>query len=132
MQIESIADLALTTPGQYFVRVSGVSDSVQLFGLALWATGLVVAPTGDFEGSGTVDGRHFLKWQRSLGASGPSLPADSNHDGVVNAADLALWKQTFSQTPGAKSMSGAVPEPTGATLLIVGLIGKLLPRTRWS
>jgi serralysin len=129
-QIESIADLSLTTPGQYFVRVAGATDSVQLFELALSATSLVVAPTGDFDGSGTVDGHDFLMWQRSLGASGANLPADGNRDGVVNAADLALWKQSFGQSPGAMEVAGAVPEPPGATLLIVSLVGSWPPRMR--
>jgi serralysin len=125
-QIESIADLSLTTPGQYYVRVTGTTDSVQLFELALSATSLVVGPTGDFDGSGTVDGRDFLMWQRTLGASGANLPADGNHDGVVNAADLALWKQSFGQTTGAS----AIPEPAGAPLLAAGMAGVFLRRRR--
>lgn len=124
-QVESIADLALTAPGQYFVRVTGASDSVQLFELALSASNLVVAPTGDFDGTGTVDGRDFLMWQRTLGASGANLPADGNNDGVVNAADLALWKQSFGQVAAS-----AIPEPAGIPLLAAGIAGVFVRRRR--
>lgn len=119
-QIESIADLSLTSPGQYFVCVTGATDSVQLFELSLSATSLVVAPTGDFDGSGAVDGRDFLMWQRTLGASGANLPADGNRDGTVSAADLMLWRQSFGQATGAV---GTIPEPASAALLAAGIAG---------
>ncbi len=116
-QIESVADLELTAPGQYFVRVTGASDSVQLYELALSAGSLVVAPTGDFDGDGYVDGGDLLLWQRTLGSTGASLAADGNHDGVVDTADLAIWRQLFGTTASTISGAHAAPEPTGVRML---------------
>ena len=45
--------------------------------------------TGDYDGSGTVDGDDFVVWRDSYGQSG-SLAADGNGDGTVDAATLML------------------------------------------
>ncbi|MEM9659417.1 MAG: matrixin family metalloprotease, partial [Planctomycetota bacterium] len=65
--VEAIISLALPAAGQYFARVTGLEDSVQLYDLRLSAA----APAIDY------------------------LPADFTEDGVVDALDLALWEQSF-------------------------------------
>jgi hypothetical protein len=119
-QIESLAGLQLASAGTYFVRVTGSADNVQLYELALAARSLLVAPTGDFNGDGTVDARDFLVWQRAVGTAGSS-PADGNHDGVVDKADLAVWRQQFgSAVAAAGGAFAAVPEPGALALALLG------------
>ena len=76
---------------------------------------------GDFDSDGDVDGADFLVWQRTFGGS--AIPAgagaDSNGDGIVDAADLANWVSHYYQS--VQSNSSAVPEPFSAIMMLMGL-----------
>jgi hypothetical protein len=68
---------------------------------------LVLGPTADFDADGDVDGQDFLRWQTGVGKIGAMRhDGDSNGDGAVNQADLAVWRQQFGST-----MTTGVPEP---------------------
>jgi hypothetical protein len=81
-----------------------------------------LAPLGDFNHDGNLDGADLLKWQKQVGQTGlypeKSLAADANADGVVNAADLALWQSDFMRIASAAVSTAAIPEPTAASLLL--------------
>lgn len=62
-----------------------------------------VATPGDFDLDGDVDGNDFLVWQRDN-----------------NVGSLAAWTANFGQG-GAPAAAGAVPEPTGAALMLGAL-----------
>ena len=116
-QIESLAGLALNTPGQYYVRVTGAADNVQLYELALSAAALAITPSADFNDDGRVDGRDFVLWQRTLGATGTNLAADANSDGAVDLSDLAIWRQQFGTSPTVSAINAA-PEPPATQLAL--------------
>ncbi|HEX6960550.1 MAG TPA: hypothetical protein VF175_01685, partial [Lacipirellula sp.] len=62
---------------------------------------------GDYDADGSVDGRDFIVWQRTLGSAVEAgAGADGSGDGVVNADDLAPWQENF----GASSDSSAAAE----------------------
>jgi hypothetical protein len=94
----------------------------RLFGLS---PALTAALWGDYDGSGTVDGRDFLAWQRNVGKSGAQLSAsfvaarsfiDGNRADPVGAVDLEVWTQFYGQSlPPAIT---SVPEPGLAGLLV--------------
>lgn len=110
--VESLADIALSTAGKYYARITGATDNVQLYQLLLSATALSTALAGDYNLDGAVDAADFTVWRNSLGRAGANLPADGNGDGVVNAADYTLWKSNFGQsTAGSAGIASAVPEP---------------------
>jgi hypothetical protein len=56
-----------------------------------------VAPgTGDYDQSGATDGHDFLLWQRTLGSNvPPNTGADGSGNGLVDAADLAVWRGAY-------------------------------------
>jgi len=92
---------------------------------------------GDVDEDGDVDGADFLLWQRQLGATGtPFDGADSDGNGVVDAADLGHWRMNFGWPVSANS--GAVdsaqspaPEPTSillSALCVAPLVARFVSR----
>jgi ELWxxDGT repeat protein len=84
----------------------GVDDYEKLFAVGttlyfyteddLWV--LLHNSQGDYDSDADADGADFLIWQRTLGAAPPQAGggADGNQDGVVNAADLGVWRGRFA------------------------------------
>ena len=86
---------------------------------------LAAAGNADFNGSGFVDGLDFLIWQRNTGGPGTPATGDANGDNLVNGADLAIWEGQYGSPPPPLSAVSAVPEPTTATLLLLGAMACL-------
>ncbi len=80
---------------------SGIGDKTDFFTLS---TG---TQAGDFDGDGDVDGADFLFWQRNF----PTL----------DASDLADWESNYGSPLSAAEGVSAVPEPTTALMLLVGV-----------
>jgi hypothetical protein len=99
--------------------------------LAIWKARVgAMLPRGDYARDGRVDGTDFLLWQRTLG-SRTMLSADGNGNGVVDAADLSLWKSSFD-VAGSTSSAVAVPEPAASSvsLLLLTAAAGGIPLTR--
>jgi hypothetical protein len=113
---ESLLDVELATPGEYFVRVAGSSDATQFYQLAIGVESLVVepGPDGDFDLDGDVDGADFLVWQQGFGNS-------------FDADDLALWQGNYGSVADGVANVGrslsAIPEPTAWTLAVAATCG---------
>jgi len=88
---------------------TGATPSILLASEVVGADAL----TGDFDANAVADGRDFLVWQRSFGATGSGLPADGNNDNSVDALDYALWTAGFgsfsSQALRLDGLTGASP-----------------------
>jgi endoglucanase len=72
-------------------------------------------PPGDANFDGLVNAADYTIWRNTLGQTGAGLPADFNIDGLVNGADHAIWRENFAASEG-----GAVPEPKTLLLFVVG------------
>jgi hypothetical protein len=99
-----------TTQVRVGVRVNDVMANVNIpFQAADFDDfSLIAVGPGDFDIDGDVDGNDFLVWQRG----GSPTP---NSD-----ADLTAWKAAFG-TGGAAAAVGAVPEPTGLVVMLLGV-----------
>lgn len=116
--VESLTDIALATAGKYYARISGASENVQLYQLLLSASPLSAVLAGDYNLDGVVDAADFTVWRNSLGRTGADLAADGNGDGVVNAADYDLWKSNFgASSSGVGSVAGGSTVPEPASCL---------------
>ncbi len=73
----------------------------------------------DFDGSGVVDGRDYIVWRNTQGASGaPGILGDADHNGLVNSADYAIWRAQFGTSPGAGSGTAVVETGSAAALAL--------------
>ncbi len=96
----------------------GASFAIALYDA--WASHV----TGDFNHDGVVNLADYAVWRDSLGTTGTGLAADATGDQLVDAADYLLWKANF--TSGTATAAQAVPEPSAATTIALGLVLALL------
>ena len=79
-----------------------------------------VAPVGDYDGDGSVDGADFNTWRNAYGTQTVLVGtgADGNYDGVVDALDYTIWRNNMDALgPGGGGLSNAVPEPSAISLM---------------
>jgi hypothetical protein len=62
------------------------------------ATYLIPASNGDYNQNGIVDAADYIVWRETSGQSGVGLAADGNGDNQVNTADFSYWRSKFGQT----------------------------------
>jgi hypothetical protein len=82
---------------------------------------LVVPPllAGDYNGNGIVDAADYSVWRDSLGQTGLNLAADGNQDGQVNQLDYDIWSANFGETAGGgASLPANQPVPEPATAIL--------------
>jgi hypothetical protein len=74
---------------------------------------------GDYNQNGVVDAADYILWRNSLGQTGAALAADGNNDDIIDQADFDVWRAHFGQT--ASSGSGASANaavPEPATIVL--------------
>jgi hypothetical protein len=91
------------------MRVAGLSNSLPVFVLfgtentpyeALdnasvpWVEDQLDLP-GDYNGDGVVNAADYTVWRDTFGLEGPAEPADGDGDSTVDAGDYDVWKQYF-------------------------------------
>jgi hypothetical protein len=127
---ESLAGLELPEAGNYFVRITGTDDTIQLYQLSLTAAALL---PGDYNQNGIVDVADYTVWRNTLGLTGTGLAADGLPDHVIDDADYDVWKTHFGEEVGTGSASAgsaqSVPEPDGSRFGLVAF-GLLALRRR--
>lgn len=112
----------LPSPTGYF-HVTGIfnqedsDDSLYDSGYQLWVVDpstITAALPGDYNADGVVDAADYTVWRNTLGSE-DSLRADGNRDGVVDAADYDVWRDNFGGTLSAPAALSVarVPEPAG-------------------
>lgn len=74
----------------------------------------MAAPKGDFDADGDVDNDDYSLWSSTFGTEYAihGSGADGNQDGIVNAADFTVWRDSLSQ-----QATTTVPEPTTMSLV---------------
>jgi GH35 family endo-1,4-beta-xylanase len=82
---------------------------------------LVVAP-GDYNADGVVDAADYTVWRDSLGST-DNLRADGNGDEQIDQQDYVVWKSHFGTNYGTGAASSTpVPEPIAGVLLGWGVL----------
>jgi len=68
---------------------------------------------GDYNGNGIVDAADFSLWKDTLGST-VDLSADGNGNGVIDESDFTIWSRNFGNSEGT---SQTVPEPRVSPIL---------------
>lgn len=97
-----------------FVGQFSGAASIYIDRIALTDTTFVLLDNPDFNGDGVVDAADYTVWRDTEGQTGDNLFADGNHDGVVDDLDYALWVSRFGEVI---SPTTTVPEPAAAMIL---------------
>jgi hypothetical protein len=75
---------------------------------------VAVGLAGDYNHNGVVDAADYTVWRNSLGQVGAGLAADGNASGAIDAGDYDVWKSHFGAvSPGIGAGSGSF---TGGTV----------------
>ncbi len=81
---------------------------------------LNVALAGDYNQNGIVDAADYAVWRNTLGDVGTGLAADGDSDGTVDNDDYTVWRSHFGQT--AASGAGATGSASPAVPEPAGFI----------
>lgn len=88
--------------------------------------GSVVGPTGDYNGNGVVDAADYTIWRNTFGQEvAAGTGADGDQSGMIDDGDYTFWKARFGDNvpgAGAGAVGPAVPEPTTAATLSLGVL----------
>ncbi len=110
-----------TTTGQRDLVFQFVrsTDSTPLTGVVLYQA-LSAGVAGDYNNNGIVDAADYTLYRDTLGQS-VTLPNDST-PGTVTTADYTVWKNNFGLIAGAAVAAAAsVPEASSLVLALVGV-----------
>jgi T5SS/PEP-CTERM-associated repeat protein len=93
---------------QILSSAGGISGSLSLATAPVLATGLEwaldvnaanvvlsIVSNGDYNGNGVVDAADYVVWRETRNQSGAGLAADGNGNGTVDAADYDYWRSRF-------------------------------------
>jgi len=119
---ERLQDFRLLEPGEYFARVTGADDTIQLYQLDLSIDPLIFL-FADLNKDARVDADDLTLLENAWGLS---AAGDTDNDGDTDGSDFLTWQRQFNGSLTSLALPQAVPEPTSAALLLLGLC--VLPR----
>ncbi|MBA4106282.1 MAG: hypothetical protein C0485_11035 [Pirellula sp.] len=82
---------------------------------------ILTAPTlpADFNGDGFVNASDLVIWKS---AAGSTSAGDANGDGLTDGADFLVWQRTLGASSGSSAAITGVPEPASAALMALGAV----------
>jgi hypothetical protein len=141
---EQIAHVPYASGFSAVYGVGNVFDTDLDFTIDNFRTETSVA--GDYNRNGQTDAADYALWRKTLGSSGPDAnPAfdfgdmrangavTSGYTQTIDQADYDFWRANFGASVGAgNGLGSAVPEPTGAMLVMFAVAGihRLRPSPR--
>lgn len=86
---------------------------------------LVPTLAADFNANGAVDAADYVAYRHSLGATGTGLFADGDNNGTVDPGDYDLWRSNFGESGASSGSSVSATVPEPNAALVL-LLGSVL------
>jgi hypothetical protein len=86
------------------------------------AADLLLRLAGDYNDDGVVNAADYTVWRNSRDAFGSGLVADGNRDGGVDVADFVLWKSRYGNTRATGALAGMGQQVPEPNSLIGALV----------
>jgi hypothetical protein len=93
-------------------------SSTPLNGVVLYAPLTASGIPGDFDHNGVVNAVDLAQWKGDFGVNNES---DADNDGDSDGADFLLWQRNFGNS-AAGTTAAAVPEPNAVVLFLIATI----------
>ena len=90
-EADTLDAIAVSEPGEYFVRVQGTANQVQMYQLQVSVTETMTMIDGDFDDNGIYDCADVNALTTDIAGSGTPETFDLTGDGNVDAEDLDAW-----------------------------------------
>ncbi len=114
------ADVDITFETQFGMSrpITYYHDLGKNFGIGFY-TDFVPQVDGDYNGDGVVDAADFTVWRDTLGLEG-DLRADGDNNGTIDGDDYIVWSTHFGAVAGSsQATTTAIPEPSAITLMLI-------------
>ena len=108
-----------------FVLTGAAASS---FSLIVGSTSVIlqaIGLTGDYNNNGVVDASDYVLWRNSAGLTGPGLAADGNHNNQIDSGDYDVWRSHFGQTSGSGASVGSNAAVPEPNSLSVALVAMM-------
>lgn len=100
---------------------AGLQWSITPGNVATFLTVISTTLAGDYNHNGIVDAADYTVWRDSFGQTGSGLAADGDNSGAVDQGDYDLWTMHFGEhNPGSGAGSNGAV-PEPATIWLVGV-----------
>lgn len=94
---------------------------------------VTIAPTvpGDYNQNGVADAADYVVWRNTLGNNvAPFSGADGNGSGTIDAGDYGVWKANFGHTAGSGSGATANAAVPEPATLVLLILAAIGTRLR--
>jgi GH35 family endo-1,4-beta-xylanase len=90
----------------------------------------IVVAAGDYNADGIVDAADYTVWRDTLGST-IDLRADGNGNEVIDDADFNLWRERFGTSYADSAATATVPEPASFAFVATAatILGAVIRRT---
>jgi hypothetical protein len=75
--------------------------------------------SGDYNHDGLVDAADYVVWRNTMGQTGAGLAADGNRDSIVDGGDYEVWRAHFGETASSTGGSAYALVPEPATVWLL-------------
>jgi hypothetical protein len=105
------------------ISLPALSDGLAWDQSQLYVTGVLsVVLAGDYNKNGIVDAADYTVWRDSLGST-TNLAADGNESGAIDAGDYDVWVSKFGNHSGSgANATAAVPEPPTQMMFLIAIL----------